>query len=255
LTFSPRAWLKLLFFLHAGDTEVGGFGVTAAPGLGLEPGAEDGDLLYVEDFVTVRQRVSVASVAFDDEAVADHFERCAEEGIPPARCGRIWLHTHPGESPQPSSTDEETFERVFGGCDWAVMFIIGRTGQTYARLAFPAGATRPGVAVLLPVSVDWERWPECVAQRDTPMSALCDAWMGEYLTNIHAEPIRPAANPAMESSATRSRGDAYHGFDRFADEHDWLAQAQAEDEIEAWNAMIEEEEALHEAHGAREERL
>jgi hypothetical protein len=30
LIFSPRAWLKLQYFCHAGDTEVGGFGIAAA---------------------------------------------------------------------------------------------------------------------------------------------------------------------------------------------------------------------------------
>ena len=33
-----------MFFLHAGDTEVGGFGVSA-----------ENNLLYVQDFVTVKQ--------------------------------------------------------------------------------------------------------------------------------------------------------------------------------------------------------
>src|SRR3954462_15153578 len=70
LTFSPKAWLKLLCFLHAGDFEVGGFGVSAC-----------GDPLYVEDFVTVAQAVTMVSVAFDDEAVADYFEDCAAKGL------------------------------------------------------------------------------------------------------------------------------------------------------------------------------
>ena len=42
--FSPLAWMKLQLFLHAGETEVGGFGVSA----------ED-NVLYVHDFVTLRQ--------------------------------------------------------------------------------------------------------------------------------------------------------------------------------------------------------
>ena len=30
LRFTPDAWAKLLFFCHYGDTEIGGFGVSAA---------------------------------------------------------------------------------------------------------------------------------------------------------------------------------------------------------------------------------
>ena len=125
LRFSPLAWLKLQMFLHAGETEVGGFGIS-----------RENDLLHVEDFVTVRQQTSAASVEFDDGAVADYFDACVDQRLKPQQFGRIWLHTHPGSSPQPSGTDEQTFERVFGRCDWSIMFIIGRTGRTYGRAHF-----------------------------------------------------------------------------------------------------------------------
>src|SRR5689334_10696210 len=73
LVLSPLCWAKLMLFLHGGETEVGGFGVSAA-----------GDPLYLEDFVSVRQRVTATSVAFDDAAVADHFDACVDAGLPPA---------------------------------------------------------------------------------------------------------------------------------------------------------------------------
>ena len=63
LRFSPTAWAKLLHFRDKSDNEVGGFGIT-----------EPDDLLYVRDFLTVKQQVSAVSVSFDDEAVADFFE-------------------------------------------------------------------------------------------------------------------------------------------------------------------------------------
>jgi hypothetical protein len=63
LVIAPLAWLKLMLFLHAGDTEVGGFGVSR--------GARGDDLLYLEDLATVRQRTTAVTVAFDDAAVAD----------------------------------------------------------------------------------------------------------------------------------------------------------------------------------------
>src|SRR4051812_10086196 len=75
LVLSPLAFLKLQLFLHAGDTEVGGFGVSRA-----------GDPLYVEDFVTVVQETTYVTVAFDDAAVADYFDAMADAGRPPAEC-------------------------------------------------------------------------------------------------------------------------------------------------------------------------
>ena len=115
LRFAPLVWLKLRLFLHAGETEVGFFGIS-----------DEKDLLYIDDLAVPRQITTAVSVDFDDASVADHFESCADRGIMPARCGRIWIHTHPGDSPSPSRTDEETFARAFGSCDWAVMAIVAR---------------------------------------------------------------------------------------------------------------------------------
>jgi proteasome lid subunit RPN8/RPN11 len=187
LTFSPLAWLKLILFLHAGDTEVGGFGVSS----------ED-DLLYIADFVTVRQHASTVTVELEDEAVADHFDRCVDQGLQPNRFARVWLHTHPDWSPDPSSVDEETFARVFGGCDWAIMFIIGRTGRTYARLQFFAG---PGGQILLPVAVDWEAWPTLLIEQIEQMPGMMADWIAEYADNL----IQDMPDPGRPLSARARR--------------------------------------------------
>src|SRR5262249_52508923 len=145
LTFSPKAWLQYQFLCHAGPTEVGAFGRSDA----AVP-------LYVEELLVMKQRTTAVTVVFDDTAVADLFDTMADAGVPPGRFARVWLHTHPGASVTPSQVDEETFDRVFGACDWAVMGILGRTGRTYARLRFRAG---PGGAVDLATAVDWSAWP------------------------------------------------------------------------------------------------
>ncbi|MCY2928742.1 MAG: hypothetical protein NTV86_04460 [Planctomycetota bacterium] len=164
LRFAPSAWAKLLYFRDRGPTEIGGFALTAAD-----------DLLYVEEFVTVKQRVTAASIAFDDGAVADLFDSQVEAGRRPEQFARVWLHTHPGTSATPSSVDEETFGRAFGGCQWALMFILGQTGKTTARLRFNVG---PGAHVAVPVEVDYSR----------PFAASdLAAWEAEYQANIHFE--------------------------------------------------------------------
>jgi proteasome lid subunit RPN8/RPN11 len=111
-------------------------------------------LLYVEDIRLVRQNCTTISVAFDDTAVAEFFDEQVDAGRLPEQFARVWIHTHPGESAQPSHVDEETFGRVFGACDWAVMFILARGGETYCRLGFSAG---PGGGFEIPVEVDFER--------------------------------------------------------------------------------------------------
>jgi hypothetical protein len=204
LVFSPLAWLKLQHFLHAGDTEVGGFGISAKH-----------DLLYIEDFVTVNQAVTAVSVRFDDQAVADYTDACVDAGMEPQRFLRIWCHTHPGASPLPSCTDEETFSRVFGSCDWAVMFIIGRTGQTYARLAFSAG---PAASLLLPVSVDWAAWPSVMHEQIEKLTGLFSAWVAEYTANIH--PQQPMLRIAVSEDGWE-RGEDFDPFGLVAGEFPW----------------------------------
>jgi hypothetical protein len=112
LRFTALAWSKLLYLRDAGPTEIGGFGISAAA-----------DLLLVEDIRLVTQSCSLASVKFDDDSVADFFDEQVDRGLAPAWFGRIWVHTHPGNCPLPSHTDEETFARCFGGADWSVMFM------------------------------------------------------------------------------------------------------------------------------------
>jgi len=163
LKFSPYAWAKLLFFRDRGDTEIGGFGITPAD-----------DPLHIEDFITVKQSVTVAGVTFEDGAVGEFLDDQVDAGRQPSQVLRVWCHTHPGRSPEPSCVDEETFVRVFGSCDHAVMFILARGGKSFARLRFNVG---PGGDVRIPVAVDYSQ----------PFDASdFDAWGAEYKANVKA---------------------------------------------------------------------
>lgn len=169
LRFSPTAWAKLLFLRDAGKTEVCGFGIAA----------ED-DLLFVENVVLVDQLCTWVSAELDDDAVADYFDDQVDQGRKPEQFGRIFLHTHPGDSPKPSSTDEETFQRVFGNAEWAVMFILARGGKCYARLRYNVG---PSLDVELPVEVDYGQ----------PFAATdWDAWQEEYEAHVQQQPEPPS---------------------------------------------------------------
>jgi proteasome lid subunit RPN8/RPN11 len=167
LRFGPTAWAKLLFLRDRGQTEVGGFGITPAD-----------DLLYVEDVQLVRQSCTGVSVAFHDSAVAEFFDDQVDAGRQPEQFARIWIHTHPGESAMPSQVDEETYERVFGACDWAVMFILSCGGQAYCRLAFRPG---PGGQFEIPVRIDFDS--------GFPASDFA-AWSDEYARAVTPAPFQ-----------------------------------------------------------------
>ena len=175
LRLTPYAWAKLLFLRDAGPTEIGGFGISAP-----------GDPLLLTDVRLVRQRCDWASVQFDDGAVADYFDEQVDAGRQPEKFGRVWVHTHPGESPSPSATDEETFGRVFGACQWAVMFILAQGGRSYARLTFGVG---PGGRVDVPVEVDYGS--------EFPASDR-GAWEAEYAACVErAEPSAGVMLPSL----------------------------------------------------------
>lgn len=142
LRFTPYAWSKLLYLRDRGETEVGCFGLSAAD-----------DLLCLEDIRLVRQQTSIASVEFDDEAVADFYDEQVDHGRPLEQFSRLWIHTHPGQSAEPSGTDEATFDRVFGQVAWSVMMILARGGESYARLRFGSG---PTAELEVPIDIAWE---------------------------------------------------------------------------------------------------
>ncbi len=184
LRFSPTAWAKLLYLRDLGNTEVGGFGISTA-----------NDPLLVENIQLVRQFCTFATVRFDDESVADFFDQQVDAGRRPDQFARLWVHTHPGNCPQPSGTDEETFARVFGRSDWAVMFILAKGGATYARLRFSVG---PGADIELNVNLDFTR----------PFGG-CDheAWQTEYDLNVSELVPQPL-------TVTRNPGETPDGWER-----------------------------------------
>jgi len=107
----------------------------------------------------------------------------------------VWMHTHPGNSPEPSRTDEVTFARVFGRADWAVMFIIARGGQTYARLRYNVG---PGADINVPVEVAYGR----------PFAGSeIVAWHDEYRANVRVPATSPLAAKGGFSRAGFDQND------------------------------------------------
>ncbi len=210
LRFSPTAWAKLLFLRDVGETEIGGFGIAPAD-----------DLLLVEDIRLVKQTCTWVSAEFDDRSIAEFFDAQVDVGRKPEQFFRLFLHTHPGNSPQPSGTDEETFRRVFGRTDWAVMFILARGGQSYARLRYNVG---PGADIELPVEVDFSRPFEASAW---------ELWQEEYLANVQVPPPEPKKRRLIDNSMPNSvrplRMDdewqdawgEYVDFDRYPEEAEY----------------------------------
>jgi proteasome lid subunit RPN8/RPN11 len=221
IRFTPYAWAKLLYLRDAGDTEIGGFAVTSP-----------NDLLLVEDVCLVRQQCTAITVEFDDESVADFYDEQVDAGLKPEQFGRIWLHTHPGTSSEPSLTDEETFDRCFGSVEWAVMFILAKGGETYARLRFnvgPQSTQEINVEIVYSSpfegsnNFEWKREFDANVQklrwRDSS-SRLTDAAYG----SLGCDPFSEADEQPFES----------FGAELNRDDEDWLNRLNADPLFLVW---------------------
>jgi len=95
------------------------------------------ELNYIVDMHCVPQEVSAGSTDLDDEGLADYMDRMNEErNLNPRMTGRVWFHTHPGNSPSPSTVDTDTFKNFFGELDFAVMFILARNGSVHCSIKY-----------------------------------------------------------------------------------------------------------------------
>lgn len=124
LVFSQTAWCKLLVWTKLGHTEMTCWGISSAD-----------DPLFIEDIRMVRHYATTVGVEMDDIELALYTQDLLEqEGVLADNSRRIWIHTHPGDSPEPTHTDEKSFDELSAKVDWAVMMILSRGNKYYARL-------------------------------------------------------------------------------------------------------------------------
>lgn len=188
--FTAYSWAKFNYLRDLDDAEVSCFGIT-----------DEDDTLLVRDLWVPKQSVSVATVDIDDEGFAEAVERMGRNA-PPHTFTRIWLHTHPGDSAMPSSTDRKTQTTTFSTMDWHVMGILAQGGQTHAEMSWwgPHGKSR--LTSIIPFEIDWhEPFP----------AADPDHWSAEYAENVtrskSAIGFNWPANKPMTKSNKKDRDD------------------------------------------------
>ena len=161
LRFSPYAWAKLLYLRDIGDTEVGMYGITPTK-----------DPMLITDVRLVKQECTSVTVELDTDDSVAFVERMLDEGLAPWQCQNIWIHTHPGNCPEPSGTDEENFTKNFSHPHWAIFFILAKGGQTWCEAQFNVG---PTCRVVVEYSI---------AYNSNFQGANKEAWQEEYKKNV-----------------------------------------------------------------------
>ena len=104
---------------------------------------------------------------------------------------------------------------MFGKCDWAVMFILSRTGETFARLELHVG---PGASVQVPIAVDWAAWSAVVNDPTFSLAIRFAEWQKEFAGNIQAMPEPLSVFPLLPFEPSTEIGSPWEPF---ADGWDW----------------------------------
>ncbi len=87
------------------------------------------DPLFITDFQFIKQECTNVSTDFDEDAQTEWIEDHMEAGDHPDSFLRVWAHTHPGASADPSGTDWDTFQEAMGKMPWGVMLILGTSNE------------------------------------------------------------------------------------------------------------------------------
>jgi len=104
-------------------------------------------------------------------------------------------------------TDEQTFARVFGSCNWSVMCIVAQDGGTFARLRFNAG---PGGEVKIPVCVDYG------VEFD---AADFEVWKQQYKVNVTEDMVFSFSGKEKKAKAQQeNEAEIFGGTDEFGSE-------------------------------------
>ena len=163
LRFTAYSWAKFHYLRDLDDAEVFCFAIT-----------DPSDPFLVKDLWVPKQEVTSTTVELDDEDLSIRLEEMGQHA-PLSTFTRIWLHTHPGSSAKPSSTDLETQNRVFGNIEWSIMAILAKQGEFYCDLQWWGPNSNNKVRVQIPWQVDWHAPFE---------GADPDRWSAEYLENV-----------------------------------------------------------------------
>lgn len=143
LVFSPRAFSKIMYFRHAGPTEVSGQGISLT-----------NNSLYIDDFRLVKQECTSSTTDYDDEGWTNFLQEMWEKrGLRPFQVNNVYVHTHPGFSTRPSPVDEDNWKNRIKDRTFFVMVIVSDTLESvYARMMIKEPVQ---VIMEIPVAIDW----------------------------------------------------------------------------------------------------
>lgn len=135
----------------------------------------------------------MASVDIDTEDLAEKVEEFidSQEGtIHPYQVNSVWMHTHPGNSATPSSTDNSTFRGKKPDL-YFVMYILAKGGAQHAELKINGVGTK----IYLPCAEPDVRYE--------PSAGEIKRWAQLYKDNVSKPTLRIVNSYKPQSSTDR----------------------------------------------------
>lgn len=114
--------IKLAYYVLNCPKEIGGFGYVER--------ISDREFRLTK-LVLLKRKTSAVSVEPAPEAYAEYVTQEIPEGKEKEEIGKIrfYWHSHPGMSPYPSLTDEESIKNLSAGRGWIIWMIINQKGE------------------------------------------------------------------------------------------------------------------------------
>ena len=196
LSISGILYTKLKYMASQFETEVGYMGII-----------DDNILL---DAWMPKQECSAASVNFDMEDYQKQVAILTDDpwDYHPNSLSRIWIHTHPGNSATPSSTDEDTFKDDFHS-DWRIMLIFAAQQDEYCRIATET-VTGVKLQQVIPIEVDWDLLDHNLINGNEPAD-----WLEEADQKVEQQilPTRWSYSKKKHIKSSLNSAPYYRGLD------------------------------------------
>lgn len=235
LRFTPATWHQWHALCAAADTEIGCYGISSPD-----------DPLLVVELCVPEQECTSAAVDVEPTAIARHIGECMSRGIPPERSCRIWLHTHPGQSAQPSGTDE----KYWAECEQAqqhgaVMAMLAKGGQTFARVRLVDAMLGP-VDVTIPVECDLSEARAIVAakvRKPAPVASGPVEWYNRSAAG-QLVPLHETTGGAVKVKARggRPQGMTKKQFQQLEAAREYAERKAARDRADSFDDYLRGEE-------------
>jgi hypothetical protein len=132
------------------------------------------DPLHITDLWIPKQKVTMASAELDEDDLAERIEQMSQF-MPIQSFLRVWLHTHPGNDPSPSSVDINTLSTIFRNYEWTYMGILAQGGKFHSEIAWWGPDKQSQLRVKIPHEIDWT---------SSFKAAAPSQWVEEYRLNV-----------------------------------------------------------------------